>query len=138
DRATDVKADFEVTNENAPAVAEICVRLDGLPLAIELAAARVKMLPPQALLAKLSSRLKLLTGGARDLPARQQTLRNAIAWSYDLLDEAEKALFRPGHRARVDSPGDHGWVADPYRECALRARGFGGGPPSGRGVSGHL
>src|SRR5204863_9738631 len=94
DRATDVKADFEVTNENAPAVAEICVRLDGLPLAIELAAARVKMLPPQALLAKLSSRLKLLTGGARDLPARQQTMRGAVEWSYELLTEAEKRLFR--------------------------------------------
>jgi len=93
ERATDVKPDFEVTNDNAPAVAEICVRLDGLPLAIELAAARIKMLPPEALLSRLSQRLKLLTGGAKDLPARQQTLRNTIEWSYDLLSEGEKQLF---------------------------------------------
>jgi predicted ATPase/class 3 adenylate cyclase len=93
-RALDVKPDFEVTNENAPAVAEICHRLDGLPLAIELAAARIKLLSPQALLSRLERRLPLLTGGARDLPARQQTLRGAIAWSYDLLNEGEKRLFR--------------------------------------------
>jgi predicted ATPase/Tfp pilus assembly protein PilF len=93
-RAVDVKPDFAVTNDNAPAVAEICYRLDGLPLAIELAAARIKLLTPQAILARLSSRMKLLTGGARDLPARQQTIRNTIAWSYDLLDEDEKKLFR--------------------------------------------
>jgi predicted ATPase/class 3 adenylate cyclase len=93
-RALDVKPDFAVTNENAPAVAEICHRLDGLPLAIELAAVRIKLLTPQAMLGRLSSRMKLLTGGARDLPARQQTIRNAIAWSYDLLDEEEKKLFR--------------------------------------------
>jgi predicted ATPase/class 3 adenylate cyclase/Tfp pilus assembly protein PilF len=94
ERATDVMADFQVTNDNAPAVAEICVKLDGLPLAIELAAAKVRMLPPQALLARLSSRLKVLTGGSRDLPARQQTLRNTIEWSYDLLEEGYKQLFR--------------------------------------------
>ncbi len=94
ERARGVKADFQVTNENAPAVAEICHRLDGLPLAIELAAARIKILPPQAMLTRLQSRLKLLTGGARDLPERQQTLRGAIAWSYDLLSEEEKRLFR--------------------------------------------
>jgi predicted ATPase/DNA-binding SARP family transcriptional activator len=93
-RALDVRPDFAITNENAPAVAEICHRLDGLPLAIELAAARVKLFPPQALLARLNSRLKLLTGGARDLPVRQQTLRSAIAWSYDLLGEGDKTLFR--------------------------------------------
>lgn len=92
-RAQAVKADFEVTTANAPAVAEICVRLDGLPLAIELAAARVKLLPPQAMLARLQSRLTLLTGGARDLPHRQQTLRNTIDWSYSLLTPAEQILF---------------------------------------------
>ncbi len=92
-RAKDVKADFEVTNESAPAVAEICVRLDGLPLAIELAAARVRLLPPQAMLARLGNRLKLLKGGARDLPERQRTLRGAIDWSYELLEEEERTLF---------------------------------------------
>ncbi len=85
---------FRITNDTAPAVAEICYRLDGLPLAIELAAARIKLLPPRAMLARLEHRLEFLTGGARDLPARQQTLRNAIAWSYDLLDENEQKLFR--------------------------------------------
>ncbi len=94
ERALAVKPDFQVTNDNAPAVAEICVRLDGLPLAIELAAARVRLLPPQAMLARLENKLKMPTGGARDLPTRQQTLRGAIDWSYDLLDEGEKALFR--------------------------------------------
>jgi predicted ATPase/class 3 adenylate cyclase/Tfp pilus assembly protein PilF len=94
ERATDVKGDFQVTNENAPSVAEICIRLDGLPLAIELAAARIKMLPPHYLLARLSQRLKFLTGGARDLTARQQTLRGAIDWSYNLLDDAHKQFFR--------------------------------------------
>ncbi len=93
-RAQAVRADFAVTNENAPAVAEICHRLDGLPLAIELAAARSKLLPPQAMLARLERRLGLLTGGAQDLPERQQTLRGAIAWSYDLLTPDEQALFR--------------------------------------------
>ena len=92
-RAKALKPDFSVTNENAPAVAEICYRLDGLPLAIELAAARIKLLSPEAILARLESRLKLLTGGARDLPFRQQTLRNTIDWSYDLLDAAERKLF---------------------------------------------
>ena len=92
-RAQAAKPDFQMTNANAPAVAEICMRLDGLPLAIELAAARVKIFPAQALLARLDSRLRLLTGGARDRTARQQTLRGAIAWSYDLLDADEQALF---------------------------------------------
>jgi predicted ATPase len=93
-RAAAVKPNFELTEENASAVAEICTRLDGLPLAIELAAARVKLLSPSALRSRLASRLQLLTGGARDLPARQQTLRHAIDWSYDLLNEPEQKLFR--------------------------------------------
>jgi predicted ATPase/class 3 adenylate cyclase len=93
-RARDAQPDFAVTNENAPAVAEICHRLDGLPLAIELAAARIRLFPPRAMLPRLGSRLKLLIAGARDLPARQQTLRSAIAWSYDLLEPAEQKLFR--------------------------------------------
>jgi predicted ATPase/class 3 adenylate cyclase len=93
ERARAVKADFEVSNENAPAVAEICARLDGLPLAIELAAARVRLLSPQAMLTRLSNRLKLLKGGARDLPTRQQTLRGTIDWSYELLEEEEKSIF---------------------------------------------
>jgi predicted ATPase/class 3 adenylate cyclase len=93
ERARAVKPDFSITNESAPAVAEICVRLDGLPLAIELAAARIKMLPPRAMLQRLSSRLKLLTGGARDLPERQRTLRATIEWSFALLDAGEQLLF---------------------------------------------
>jgi predicted ATPase len=93
ERAQAVKPDFSITNESAPAVAEICVRLDGLPLAIELAAARITMLPPKAMLKRLTSRLKLLTGGARDLPKRQRTLRATIEWSFALLDEGERVLF---------------------------------------------
>ena len=94
DRARAVKADFEITNESAPAVAEICARLDGLPLAIELAAARVRLLPPQKMLQRLGNRMKLLKGGARDLPTRQQTLRGAIDWSHELLEDEDKTLFR--------------------------------------------
>jgi predicted ATPase/serine/threonine protein kinase len=94
ERARWVKRDFALTDENARSVAEICLRVDGLPLAIELAAARVKVLSPQAILSRLDHRLKLLTGGARDLPARQQTMRGAMEWSYDLLTEEEKQLFR--------------------------------------------
>jgi non-specific serine/threonine protein kinase len=92
-RARSVKHDFALTEGNAPYVADICIRLDGLPLAIELASARVRVLPPQAMLARLGSALDLLTGGGQNLPPRQQTLRSAIAWSYDLLDEDERALF---------------------------------------------
>ena len=94
ERAASAKPSFAINNENAPAVAEICYRLDGLPLAIELAAARIVILSPQAMLSRLQSTLKLLTGGARDLPVRQQTLRGAIEWSYDLLDKGEQMLFR--------------------------------------------
>jgi predicted ATPase/class 3 adenylate cyclase len=93
DRARSVKPGFSVTNDNAPAIAEICARLDGLPLAIELAAARVKVLTPQAILKRLGQSLALLACGARDLPSRQQTLRGAIDWSYDLLDEQERTFF---------------------------------------------
>jgi predicted ATPase/class 3 adenylate cyclase len=93
ERARAIKPEFAITNESAPAVAEICARLDGLPLAIELAAARVRVLPPQKMLQRLDDRLKLLRGGARDLPTRQQTLRGTIDWSHDLLNEEEKALF---------------------------------------------
>lgn len=93
-RAAAVRPDFAITPENAPFVQEICSRLDGLPLAIELAAARTKLLPPSALLERLQSRLHLLTGGALDLPERHQTLRSTIDWSYDLLTPAESRLFR--------------------------------------------
>lgn len=93
ERARVAQSDFALTEENADAVAEICRRLDGLPLAIELAAARVKLFAPQAILGRLSNSLKLLTGGARDLPERQQTMRGAIQWSYDLLEAEEKLLL---------------------------------------------
>jgi predicted ATPase len=93
ERAQALKPEFELTSENAPAVAEICARLDGLPLAIELGAARVRILSPQALLGRLSQRLALLTGGARDAPARQRTLRDTIEWSYGLLSASEQRLF---------------------------------------------
>src|SRR5829696_8319575 len=93
ERAKAAKPDFSVTDENAPAVAAICARLDGLPLAIELAAARIKLLTPAAMLERLGSRLKLLGGGARDLPERQRTLRGTIEWSHALLDEGEQVLF---------------------------------------------
>ena len=93
-RAVAAKPDFKLDGQNAPAVIEICARLDGLPLAIELAAARVKVLSLPSMRTRLASRLQLLTGGARDLPQRQQTLRAAIDWSHDLLSTAEQRLFR--------------------------------------------
>ena len=93
ERATAVKPDFQVTNDNAPAVAAICARLRGMPLAIELAAARVKLLSPDAILARLTHQLATLGGGSRDLPERQQTLRGAIAWSYDILDAGDRRLL---------------------------------------------
>jgi predicted ATPase/transcriptional regulator with XRE-family HTH domain len=92
-RAQAVKADFGVTDATAVAIAEICHRLDGLPLAIELAAARIKLFPPQALMTRLKRRLQLLTAGAQDLPARQQTLRATIDWSYQLLGAGEQTLL---------------------------------------------
>ena len=93
DRARQRAPAFALRPENAQAVAQICVRLEGLPLAIELAAARIKMLPPQALLSRLRDRLKLLTGGPREFSERQRTLRCTIQWSYELLEEGEKTLF---------------------------------------------
>src|SRR6266851_2633378 len=116
ERAQAVKADFQVTNATAPAVVGICARLDGLPLAIELAAARAKYSPPQMLLARLEQGLSVLSGGARDLPARQQTLRAAIAWSYELLSQQEQLLFR---RLAVFVDGWH-W---PAAEQVCRAAG---------------
>jgi predicted ATPase/DNA-binding CsgD family transcriptional regulator len=93
-RARAVDPSLTLTDANAATIAEICLQLDGLPLALELAAARGKLLSPQAMLARLTNRLSLLTGGGRDVPPRQQTMRNAIAWSYDLLTPEEQALFR--------------------------------------------
>src|SRR5206468_5702025 len=94
ERAGDVQPDFQLTEANAESVAATCARLDGLPLAIELAAVRCRLFAPDALLALLDNRLALLRGGPRDVPARQQTLRAEIGWSYELLDAAEQQLFR--------------------------------------------
>jgi predicted ATPase/DNA-binding CsgD family transcriptional regulator len=93
-RAQALLPHFHLTSENVRTIAEICIRLDGLPLAIELAAARIKLLPPQALLARLSQRLSVLSERARTVPERQQTLRNTLQWSYDLLNADEQRLFR--------------------------------------------
>ena len=93
ERAVAVKPDFRATNENAPAIAGICERVDGLPLAIELAAARIKLFSPQALLSRLEKSLTALGSGARDLPSRQQTLRGAIQWSYDMIDAPGRRLL---------------------------------------------
>jgi predicted ATPase len=92
-RVLAVRPDFALTRENAPILAEICRRLEGVPLAIELAAPRMKLFPPQVLLSRLEEPLELLTRGARELPSRQQTLHNTIAWSYNLLAEAEQRLL---------------------------------------------
>jgi predicted ATPase/class 3 adenylate cyclase len=119
DRARAVQNHFQLTEENAEAIVAICRRLDGLPLAIELAASRVRLLPPKAILARLDSRLTLLTGGGRDLPERQQTLRGAIAWSHDLLDPAQQTLFR---RLAVFAGG---WTLD----AAEAVTGLGSEPP---------
>ena len=93
-RCQAVKGDFQVTHENAPAIAEICFRLDGLPLAIELAAARIKLLPPQALLSRLEHRFEVLRADSKDLPERQRTMYSAIDWSYSLMDENDRRLFQ--------------------------------------------
>jgi len=93
-RVQAIQLDFHLTQENAQTVAEICIRLDGLPLALELAATRIKLLPPQELLSRLNNRFALLTNGRRDLPQRQKTLRNTITWSYDLLSAEEQMLLR--------------------------------------------
>jgi predicted ATPase len=94
ERIRAIQSGFTLTGESAPAIASICRRLDGLPLAIELGAARIRLLSPQALLERLEPSLRVLTGGARDLPARQRTLRDTIAWSYALLDAPERMFFR--------------------------------------------
>ncbi len=94
ERAQTVKPNFVLSEDNAAAVAQICIQLDGLPLALELAAARSKLLPPRALLARLNRRLAVLTGGRQDAPSRQQTLRDTISWSYDLLSAEEQGCFR--------------------------------------------
>ncbi len=93
ERAMGVRPGFRVDASNAPAIAEICARLDGLPLAIELAAARVRILTPEAIMARLDDQLGLLAGGSRNLPERQQTLRGAIDWSHDLLDPRDRVVF---------------------------------------------
>src|SRR6266568_1006280 len=94
ERAQMVKPQFVLSEDNAAAVVQICIRLDGLPLSIELAAARSRLLPPQALLERLNHRLAVLTGGRQDAPTRQQTLRDTIRWSYDLLNAQEQRCFR--------------------------------------------
>ena len=100
ERAHAVAPGFELTDANAGAVAEICRRLDGLPLAIELAAARIRLLPAQALASRLDQRFSLLTGGARDLPERQRTLKNTLDWSFDLLPGRRAGAVRPAGRVR--------------------------------------
>jgi predicted ATPase/class 3 adenylate cyclase len=109
ERAVSVRPGFTVTNQNAPAVAAISARLHGMPLAIELAAARIKLLSPEAILVRLDHQLDVLAAGARDLPPRQQTLRGAIAWSYDLLDDGGKRLL---DRLSVFASGCDLWSAE--------------------------
>jgi len=131
-RAVAVRPDFTVTNENAPAVAGICARLHGMPLAIELAAARVKLLGPEQILERLERQLGLLTSSARDLPDRQRTLRGAIAWSCDLLDEPQRKLlarlsvFRGGWSLEA-AEAVAGAARGPVAEAAEAVSGTGGG-----------
>src|SRR5215471_13677138 len=116
DRAHRTNPGFALTLANAPLLAGACVRLEGLPLAIELAAARLKVLTPGDLISRLGSRMEVLAGGTRDVPARQRALRSAIAWSYDLLDSGERALFR---KLSVFAGG---WtLADASGVCGLSA-----------------
>jgi predicted ATPase len=113
DRAAAIKRDFAVTTDSAQAIAAICHRLDGVPLAVELAAARSRSLAPAAMLARLDHRLNHLTGGARDAPERHQTLRRAIDWSYELLSDSERRLFRRW---------PYSWAASPWtlpRPCVI-------------------
>ena len=112
ERAMAIKPDFQVTAVNARPIAEICIRLDGLPLAIELAAARVKILPPEAILQRLGRTLDLLSAGSRDLPDRQRTLRGAIQWSFDLLDESTRILF-----ARLAAFAGGAWLPEVEAVC---------------------
>src|SRR5829696_6663180 len=126
DRARAAGSDSDLDHEQLETVAEICRRLDGIPLAIELAASRAKAVGPEELLRRLDSRLSFLTGGARDLPLRQQTLRSTIAWSHDLLDDSERVMISSMTRNAGCSPG---WVCSPPafrwrqpRLCALTTR----------------
>ena len=121
ERAMAMKPDFRVTAANARPIAEICARLDGLPLAIELAAARVKILPPEAILQRLGRTLDLLSVGSRDLPDRQRTLRGAIGWSYDLLDEPTRILF-----SRLAVFGGGAWLPEIEAVCGDAADVLGG------------
>jgi hypothetical protein len=121
-RARSAEPEFQLTLDNAAAIAEICRRLEGIPLAIELAAPRLKLLSPQSLLARLMSSLNLLTHGALDLPERQRTMRATILWSYDLLTAAERALFR---QLAVFAGG---WTLDAARQVCVGAV---GGVPTG-------
>ncbi len=113
ERARRIRPDFRLTDDNASAVGAICRRLDGLPLAIELAAARIKIFSPETMLARLEAALPLLGSGSVDLPARQRTLRGAIDWSYQLLSEGEQALFR---RLSVFSGG---WTVEAAEQVAI-------------------